>query len=167
MAKQNLSIDWSTPDTPAYGSATTPKFEDKLTTADDGGLRPDPVTPLWGHTIDYMDQQAISCTTCDMEFEIPELFQNSSGVREAVYRIYVYSKFRETDCEPDHEPIYEQYDTQIPSMKDVTWTISDNTTIGGPNGDTYTYHSSTSTWINDSTGDEYTMAEIMNLDQKI
>lgn len=57
---------------------------------------------VWGHTIDVRGD-SINCTTCDMEESVPDIFLESAGFNELVYRLYIYGKFRETSCEPSDE----------------------------------------------------------------
>lgn len=76
---------------------------------------------FWGHTINLTGDN-LNCTRCDMEEEVPEVFKLSSGFKEAVYRLYIYGKFKNESC-ATIEDLTEKSGLQIPA--DWTDPISD------------------------------------------
>jgi hypothetical protein len=58
-----------------------------------------PGVRLWGHRIILSGEALISCEECEMEEEVPELLQMSSGFREVLYKLYILGKFKNTRCD--------------------------------------------------------------------
>lgn len=55
---------------------------------------------VFGHSIIFRDG-TIECMDCDMEEDIPEIIRSGSGEREALYKMYLFSKFLEVRCIPE------------------------------------------------------------------
>jgi len=52
-----------------------------------------------GHSISYNDDfTEFECTTCGTEFAVPDIFQASSGFRQAVYQLYIIGHYRHNEC---------------------------------------------------------------------
>ena len=83
--------------------ANTQQMKDLGVLKSDRGRTQLPGIRLWGHRINLSGDDGISCEECEMEEEVPEILQMSSGFREVVYKLYILGKFKNTRCEPEFE----------------------------------------------------------------
>lgn len=53
--------------------------------------------PIFGHRI-VLEDSSVHCKDCDISFDIPDIITQGSGEREALYTMYVLSKFEDESC---------------------------------------------------------------------
>lgn len=91
---------------------------------------------MYGHSLTVNDD-GVSCTVCDESIDVPEIFQESSGFNQVVYKLYIFGQFKNMSCEHEYEQdnsILHTDDTNIPY---------NNNRILWCGGDTYTTNGST------------------------
>lgn len=99
-------IDWTTDST----------VQGTLTFDNGSSIETQPVRiSLGGHSIEFNDDfTEFECTTCGTEFEVPDIFQASSGFRQAVYQLYIFGHYRHNECpgpqQTDLEDILDDFD---------------------------------------------------------
>jgi hypothetical protein len=71
----------------------------KVDDADVAGELKLPGLRIWGHRIILDGEDGIKCAECDMEEEIPDLIQATTGFREVLYKLYLLRKFKDADCD--------------------------------------------------------------------
>ncbi len=64
---------------------------------------------MWGHKPFMKEDGTIKCATCRFEAEIPTLFQETTGFREVLYKLYVYGQFKQVDCSRDIDRLEKEY----------------------------------------------------------
>ena len=77
----------------------------------------------WGHNLKPIGGSSIKCSHCEVEEEIPELIQRSTGFRTVVYKLYVLGKFKNTTCRP------KRMDHDVTNTRDIHVTTTKNTEI--------------------------------------
>lgn len=72
----------------------------KTTSGDDviGYLLQGQNSLIYGHRLQF-NHNSISCVSCDIEYEIPEIIQGTAGFRQVLYKLYLMEIFRSKMCE--------------------------------------------------------------------
>ena len=99
----------------------------------------------WSHNLKPIGSNSIKCSHCEMEEEIPELIQRSTGFRTVVYKLYVLGKFKNTRCTGKYET-----DHSVLNTRDTHVTTTKGTEIK-VDGQRYTYAGGNE-WLNMSNG---------------
>lgn len=96
-----------------------------------GELKTQPVTPtieLNHHEIEWEDDfMSFECRRCETSFEVPEIFQASSGFRVAVYQMYIFGHFRKNKCPEEDKSEAERLQDLLDKHSG-----EDDTPLGGP-----------------------------------
>lgn len=64
------------------------------------------------------ERTTFSCSVCDRELEVPEVFQESTGFRQAVYTMFIFGKFKEAPC--PGPSMVDDGDGTIPNTRPIT-----------------------------------------------